>query len=310
VCTALWPQDACKTCDADHSLVCRTLHEAGLNPNTTQVLVLHPETLYDVLRSIRAVGAAAGVADRAKQLVDQLQARLHAVGLAVQARSPAIAAETVARATVHIFEGRSAEFAARAQQLPLPPVPPCKPGLARLSGGAVGNTQGPGAVTQPPQDQQQHQRQQQQQDRQEPQTQQQQQQGLQRVPQGLSPWQRAPRVLSLEGLNPLVLGGQWLPDVKLAAGAVDAARQSPGDAPHRITWEMVSCLLSDAPAGSYGLSQLASQAWCTAQKNRRCKMGCACTCTSLQLMHGCCPCLTSTTVSQPAAPKSLLSLSV
>jgi hypothetical protein len=73
--------------------------------------------------------------------------------------------------------------------------------------------------------------------------QQQQQQAFNETPQGPSPWQQAPRVLSLEGLNPLVLAGQWLPDVKLAAGAADASGQMPGEAPRRITWEEVSVYL-------------------------------------------------------------------
>jgi hypothetical protein len=64
-------------------------------------------------------------------------------------------------------------------------------------------------------------------------TQQQQQQQQRRM------WTKPPRVLSLEGLNPLVLGGQWLPDVKAAAGAVDASGQQPGDSPARITWQQV-----------------------------------------------------------------------
>eukprot|EP00878_Enallax_costatus_P031217 GHUV01034116.1.p1 GENE.GHUV01034116.1~~GHUV01034116.1.p1 ORF type:complete len:179 (+),score=39.64 GHUV01034116.1:113-649(+) len=51
---------------------------------------------------------------------------------------------------------------------------------------------------------------------------------------------RPARVLSLEGLNTVVLGGQRrLPDVKLAAGCVDASGQKPGDAPQRITWQQV-----------------------------------------------------------------------
>lgn len=71
-------------------------------------------------------------------------------------------------------------------------------------------------------------------------------QGLQQQQQGLAvpkPWDlaRPARVLSLEGLNPLVLGGQWLPDVKLAAGCVDASGQKPGDGPQRITLQQVGC---------------------------------------------------------------------
>ncbi|KAL3138055.1 hypothetical protein ABBQ38_005288 [Trebouxia sp. C0009 RCD-2024] len=47
-----------------------------------------------------------------------------------------------------------------------------------------------------------------------------------------------PKVLSLEGLQPLVLGGQWLPDMKELAGGRDAWQQ-PGDAPERISWEAI-----------------------------------------------------------------------
>jgi len=49
---------------------------------------------------------------------------------------------------------------------------------------------------------------------------------------------RRPRVLSLEGLTPLVLGGQWLPDLKELAGGVDEW-QLPGDRPVRVTWAQV-----------------------------------------------------------------------
>eukprot|EP01138_Halocafeteria_seosinensis_P010700 gb/GECG01010927.1/.p1 GENE.gb/GECG01010927.1/~~gb/GECG01010927.1/.p1 ORF type:complete len:1297 (+),score=152.79 gb/GECG01010927.1/:1-3891(+) len=48
-----------------------------------------------------------------------------------------------------------------------------------------------------------------------------------------------PRVLSLEGLCPPCVGGGWLPDVKEAAGCVDALGDK-GGAPSRIiTWEQV-----------------------------------------------------------------------
>ncbi|KAI8465089.1 MAG: hypothetical protein J3K34DRAFT_461586 [Monoraphidium minutum] len=51
------------------------------------------------------------------------------------------------------------------------------------------------------------------------------------------PWARRPRVLLLCGLDPLVLGGQWLPDlITSVCGAADAAGQAPGDPPRRISW--------------------------------------------------------------------------
>jgi hypothetical protein len=85
-------------------------------------------------------------------------------------------------------------------------------------------------------------------------------------------WSKPPRVLSLEGLNPLVLGGQWLPDVKAAAGAVDASGQQPGDNPARITWQqvgwLVTCLKSAFQGGqrSPDVGHLASavvrEHWC------------------------------------------------
>jgi hypothetical protein len=37
-----------------------------------------------------------------------------------------------------------------------------------------------------------------------------------------------PRVLSLEGLHPLVLGGHWLPEMKILAGGVDGLQVSAG----------------------------------------------------------------------------------
>lgn len=61
---------------------------------------------------------------------------------------------------------------------------------------------------------------------------------LRRVAQAVAATESRPRVLSLEGLTPLVLGGQWLPDMKDLAGGVDEWQQ-PGDSPLRITWEQV-----------------------------------------------------------------------
>lgn len=47
-----------------------------------------------------------------------------------------------------------------------------------------------------------------------------------------------PRVLSLEGLKPLVLGGGWIPEMRRLAGGLDPS-QEPGDAPRRLTWDEV-----------------------------------------------------------------------
>lgn len=47
-----------------------------------------------------------------------------------------------------------------------------------------------------------------------------------------------PRLLSLEGLNPLVAGGHWIPELKLLAGGQDALF-TPGCPPERLTWTTV-----------------------------------------------------------------------
>ena len=54
---------------------------------------------------------------------------------------------------------------------------------------------------------------------------------------------RRPRVLSLEGLRPLAVGGHWLPEMKALAGGVDDL-QEPGAPAERLRWEQV---LSYAP---------------------------------------------------------------
>jgi ABC-type hemin transport system substrate-binding protein len=177
--------------------VCKAMQQAGLKPGTTQVLVLHPKTLSEVLHSITAIGTAAGVPDRAQQLVTQLQDRLRAAAAAVQACSPAAAAQTVALASIAASDLPDTSVQQQQQRHKSDTLHDCRTGQDAAAA-------------------------------QESSTPQQQQQQ-----------QRAPRVLSLEGLNPLVLGGQWLPDVKLAAGAVDASGQRPGDPPTRITWEQV-----------------------------------------------------------------------
>jgi iron complex transport system substrate-binding protein len=47
-----------------------------------------------------------------------------------------------------------------------------------------------------------------------------------------------PRVLSLEGVNPLVTGGNWLPEMKLLAGGIDGLF-TPGCPSKRISWDDV-----------------------------------------------------------------------
>ena len=49
---------------------------------------------------------------------------------------------------------------------------------------------------------------------------------------------RKPRVLSLEGLKPLLTGGHWLPDMKALAGGCDDL-QEPGAPAERLRWEQV-----------------------------------------------------------------------
>ena len=49
---------------------------------------------------------------------------------------------------------------------------------------------------------------------------------------------RRPRVLTLSGLAPLVVGGHWLPELTAMAGGQDAV-QEPGDPVERITWDQV-----------------------------------------------------------------------
>jgi iron complex transport system substrate-binding protein len=51
--------------------------------------------------------------------------------------------------------------------------------------------------------------------------------------------QRRLRVLGLESVCPLVASGQWLPDMRVRAGGVDALGDEAGSAARRITWEEV-----------------------------------------------------------------------
>eukprot|EP00966_Prymnesium_polylepis_P095660 2216414-Prymnesium_polylepis.1 len=48
------------------------------------------------------------------------------------------------------------------------------------------------------------------------------------------PQQQRPRVLGLESVYPLVASGQWLPDMRLRAGARDALGDVPGAPPRRL----------------------------------------------------------------------------
>lgn len=48
-----------------------------------------------------------------------------------------------------------------------------------------------------------------------------------------------PRVVSLEGLSPLVLGGHWLPEMKAVAGGVEGL-QEPGEGAKKVAWERVT----------------------------------------------------------------------
>jgi iron complex transport system substrate-binding protein len=48
-----------------------------------------------------------------------------------------------------------------------------------------------------------------------------------------------PRVLSLEGLAPLCVGGGWLPDLKVAAGCEDALGDAGGVPARILGWDDV-----------------------------------------------------------------------
>ena len=62
-----------------------------------------------------------------------------------------------------------------------------------------------------------------------------------------------PRVLGLEGLVPFATGGQWLPDVRVRAGGVDALGCPPGCPPKRLMWQEVSaCPTRDVPWAEVG----------------------------------------------------------
>lgn len=61
---------------------------------------------------------------------------------------------------------------------------------------------------------------------------------LARVAAGLKRERKRPRVMSIEGTNPLVAGGNWLPEMKSLAGGVDELFQ-PGCAAQRLCWESI-----------------------------------------------------------------------
>jgi len=61
---------------------------------------------------------------------------------------------------------------------------------------------------------------------------------LRQVARAVAGARRRPRVLTLSGLAPLVVGGHWLPELASLAGGQDAV-QEPGDPVERITWDQV-----------------------------------------------------------------------
>ncbi|WP_199522426.1 ABC transporter substrate-binding protein [Geodermatophilus marinus] len=76
-------QDLCRVCALPGATVAEALGHLG---STAQVLTLDPHTLDDVLATVTAVGRAAGVPDRAADLVARLRGRLDAVAAAVAGR--------------------------------------------------------------------------------------------------------------------------------------------------------------------------------------------------------------------------------
>ncbi len=61
---------------------------------------------------------------------------------------------------------------------------------------------------------------------------------LRAVTAAVAPAKRRPKVLSLEGLRPLAVGGHWLPEMKHLAGGVDEL-QEPGAPAAGLRWEQV-----------------------------------------------------------------------
>ena len=126
-------QDVCALCDVDASVVQEAVESCRIHSN---VVVLSPRTISGIFASIRQVGQAAGVPDRAERLVADLQSRLYKT-TAAAARAP-----------------------------------------------------------------------------------------------------RKPEVFSLEGVDPLVVGGHWIPEMKLLAGGRDRWF-SPGCPAARLEWPQV-----------------------------------------------------------------------
>lgn len=124
-------QDTCAICDAAADDVQRAID--GIQP-PPELLILSPRTVAEIFESMIAVGDAAGVPDRARALVEALEARVHAVS------------STVAQA------------------------------------------------------------------------------------------RHRPRLMSLEGIHPMVAGGHWIPELKTLAGGRDDLF-SPGCAAQRLAWE-------------------------------------------------------------------------
>lgn len=56
---------------------------------------------------------------------------------------------------------------------------------------------------------------------------------------------KRPRILGVESLCPLVASGQWLPDMRLRAGGIDALGGVPGCPPRVVSWETVETSEAD-----------------------------------------------------------------
>lgn len=69
-------QDLCPVCAVSPSDFARHVSEAGCSP---RIVTLNPNTLEDVLASVRQVGEATGRESQARELVDSLRARLDSV---------------------------------------------------------------------------------------------------------------------------------------------------------------------------------------------------------------------------------------
>ncbi|MFB6301111.1 MAG: ABC transporter substrate-binding protein [Halobacteriales archaeon] len=69
-------QGICDVCAVDDTLVRESVAELGLE---TEIITTHPHSLDDVLADIERIGAAAGVERRARELIEELQARIETV---------------------------------------------------------------------------------------------------------------------------------------------------------------------------------------------------------------------------------------